>query len=197
MAGTASPSATASGPALRNPAGAGSSIACERRQVRPQGRVGMQPRVGADPAVRPERSRAPSRLKIAIASSRNAPPRGRGGRHRRRRDADGQAFDRRLRRGHVIRHGVGDRGRIVGIAAGHQAQQQRRVLGTARQRSDRIQRLRQRHRAGAADAPDGRLQAGDAEKCAASGPNRRCPSPMPRTSAAPRPLRPTPTTNRR
>ena len=69
----------------------------------------------------------------------------------RRGHADGQAFDRLARRGHVIRHRPGDRGRIVGIRARHQAQQQRAILRGARQRPDGVERLRQRHRAGAAD----------------------------------------------
>ena len=73
-----------------------------------------------------------------------------------------QAFDRLARRRHVVRHRPGDRGGILGIGARHQAEQQRAILGGARQRPDGVERLRQRHRAGAADPAIGGLQSGDA-----------------------------------
>ena len=67
-----------------------------------------------------------------------------------------------VRRGQIIRQRSGDRGRIFGVRARHQAEQQRAILRAARQRSDGVERLRQRHRAGAADPADGGLQPGDA-----------------------------------
>ena len=67
-----------------------------------------------------------------------------------------------LGRGHVVRHRRVACGRILRIRAGHQAEQQRAILRGARQRPDGVERLRQRHRAGAADAAIGGLQSRDA-----------------------------------
>ena len=78
------------------------------------------------------------------------------------RHTDGDALHRSRGRLDVIRHRYSDCSRIGRIRTRHQTEQDGAIFRRARERTDRVERLRQRHRAGAAHAPYRRLQSGHA-----------------------------------
>ena len=80
-----------------------------------------------------------------------------GGRH-----ADPHTLERACGRGHVVRHRERRGGGILRVSTGHQPDQQCAIFDRLREWADRIERLRQGHRAGAADQADRGLEAGDA-----------------------------------
>ncbi len=77
-------------------------------------------------------------------------------------DTDLEALHRVAEVGDVVGHRHGRGGGVARIGAGQQAQAQRQVLHVAGDQADGVERGRQRHGAGAADAAPGRLDGGDA-----------------------------------